>query len=235
VSDAAGNTAPWGPVTIRTRNAACDPGPPAADLRIRAGLARRGKPRRRVTVGYGERVRIVGRLTRTDGTPVAGAPMCVAEKRVGQASRNVSTGPTTDADGRFSYRLERGPSRAVWIVHRVSGAAAAKRLKLAVRPRVSFRPAGRSLRNGDRLSFRGRISGPVPKRGVLVQIQVDRGDHWQTFTSGRANSRGRFTASYRFSRTLGVANYRLRAHVPGQGSYPYAAGSSRPAVVRVDG
>jgi hypothetical protein len=232
VADAAGNVTPWGPVAIVTNNVHCSPKPAAPDETLRASFARR-RAVRRMTVGFKRRARVTGRLVRADGTPIPNAQLCLLVRRDGRSVPHDAPGPVTDAQGRFRLRLPRGPSRTFWVVHRSGAGAAAKKLRLAVRPRIRVRTSAPTVRNGQRVGFRGRVSGPVPKRGVLVELQVDRGSHWQTFTTARARGRGRFRAAYRFSRTQTAANFRMRVRVPGQASYPYAKGISRPFVVRV--
>jgi hypothetical protein len=76
---------------------------------------------------------------------------------------------------------------------------------------------------------------PFPRRGLLVELQARRETGWQTFATTRTNARGRFHYPYTFSRTQGVQRYRLRARVPQQATYPYAAGASRPVRVQVQG
>jgi hypothetical protein len=232
VADAAGNVTPWGPVPVVTDNVHCSPTPALPGETMRASFARR-RAMRRMTVGFNRRARVTGRLVAAGGTPIPNAQLCLLVRYDGRSVARDVPGPVTDAQGRFRLRLPRGPSRTVWVVHRAGPAAAATKLRLEVRPRIRVRTSKPTVRNGQRVGFRGRVSGPVPKRGVLVELQVDRGSHWQTFTTARARGRGRFRAAYRFSRTQTAANFRMRVHVPGQASYPYAKGSSRPFVVRV--
>jgi hypothetical protein len=173
-----------------------------------------------------------------DGTPVAGAPVCVTERPevTGGALR---VGPTlvTDAAGRFRYTVKRGPSRRVDFVHRVAGGAVSDRVLVRRRAPIRFRGSRRVLRNGESILLKGRLRrGPIPRRGVLVEIQAHRPSGWQTFGKVvRTDRKGRFRFRYRFVRTRGVQAYALRARIPRSREYPYATSTSRPILVRVIG
>jgi hypothetical protein len=235
VSDATGtNVTEWGPAQIRTANAGCSPEPRVDALRIGAAFAR---GRRAVTVRYGRSMRVRGRIATPEGGPVAGARICVAarEDMTGAALRSRGW-VTTSADGRFSYRLRRGPSRRIAFVHRTAGGAVVADVRLRVRAALTMRASRRELRTGQRVMLRGRLKGgPVPRRGVLVELQAKRGRRWQTFGTTRSSRKGRYRFSYPFTRTGGVQYYVLRARVPRQASYPYATGAARPEIVVVRG
>jgi hypothetical protein len=265
VSDATRtNVTEWGPVRIRTANAGCAPTPRVDALRMRASLAPRGRraPGRRSSdardsralggrssaardsrapagrsSGARGRARVRGRLLTPAGVPVGGARICVAARAAMTGAALRSRGwVTTRADGRFSYRLRRGPSRRVYLIHRTAGGAVVASVRVRVRANVSMRASRGELRTGQRVVLRGRLRGrPIPRRGVLVELQAKRGRRWQTFGTARTNRRGRYRFSYPFTRTAGVQYYTLRARVPRQASYPYARGASRPEIVVVRG
>jgi hypothetical protein len=239
VSDAAGNVTPWGPIKITTANASCNPHPRGTGMRLTARLrytgSSGGRSRATVVAAFGRRVVVSGRL-RADATPLPGADICVVSRddKPG-AGLNVEGRLQTDAQGRYSYDLAPGRSRAIWVVHRTSDGAISGRVRLGVRAYVSVTPSQQRLRNGQRLELAGRTAKPTSKRGVLVLFEVRRGDHWQVFKRAQTNSRGRFRSAYRFTRTFRTQRYRFRAVVPEQGGYPYATGASRSIVVTVQG
>jgi 5-hydroxyisourate hydrolase-like protein (transthyretin family) len=191
-----------------------------------------------LTLALGKPSVLHAQLNNADGTPAANTPVCVAERLQGddtaplQPIARLNTGP----DGSIVVPIAAGPSRDLWVVRRMDGGALASSVKVQTRPQVSARARRHSLRNGQVLKLRGIVRGdPIPAPGVLVELQARRGRGWQTFKTKRTGVDGRFTAAYRFTRTAGVQHYQLRAHVPMQASYPYAAGASNTVSVRVRG
>jgi hypothetical protein len=242
VTDATGvNAAVWGPARISTYNGSCTPTPPARDLRMGAAILRRKGRRlvrsRNVTIRYGRSVRLAGRLLTLQGAPVGAAPVCVTWRQQSEgAGLRGNRMLVTDAIGRITYRLDPGPSRTVLFVHRTPEGAVTSAVHVNVRAPVRFKGSRRSLRNGETLVLSGRLPGrPLPRRGVLVELQARREGGWQTFGTTRSGRGGRFSFGYTFTRTTGVQAYALRARVPRQAAYPYASGASRPVRVRVIG
>jgi hypothetical protein len=95
-----------------------------------------------------------------------------------------------------------------------------------------------SLVNGQTVRLFGRLRGLPSPAGVIVQLQalVTRPKrHWMTFGIATASSDGRFSYTYRFTRTTRIQVYRLRARIPSQLGFPYRAAASRPEPVRVTG
>ena len=198
--DAAGNDSAAGPydVTVRNTPVSCAPGDQRrdhrraaaqADARCRSGRRRRGSAaaRRR-------------------------APSCGWSRgwRGAATWRSRSArGARAGADGRYSLRVPKGPSRTLRVGWRRAGEpdfACSRPLSLKVRARVSLRgsksvPAGR-----PRATFRGRlIGGYVPRRGKLVLLQGKQaGRSWRTFRAVRTNRQGRFKTRYRFSGARGA-------------------------------
>src|SRR5262249_25522101 len=123
----------------------------------------------------------------------------------------------------------------VWAIYRTGGASVAAKAVVSVRTRVSIKPARRSLHAGSVLAMHGRVAGPIPIGGALVDIQAKRGHHWQTFRPAHADRSGAFKTRYRFVGGPGVRHYALRAYVPQQDAYPYAATTSGSFTERVTG
>jgi hypothetical protein len=183
-------------------------------------------------------VRIRGRLSAGPQLPIAGAKVCVGVRKAFHEARLVRRkSVTTNERGRFTYRASTGPSRMIRLGYRSdAGQVVSARVRLHVRASLALRAKPRRLRNGERVRLRGKLrSTPVTRRGALVEVQARRPHRWQTFTTTRSDRRGRFKTSYRFTRTVGLQTYRLRALVPRQPLYPYAPGSSRPVRVTVRG
>jgi hypothetical protein len=77
---------------------------------------------------------------------------------------------------------------------------------------------------------------PLPAVGKLVEIQVKQPTgEWTTFRTLRTDAQGRWTLPYRFRRTACHTRYQLRAHIPAEAGYPFAAGHSRARSVLVRG
>lgn len=239
ITDATGtNAAVFGPVVVRTMNAACGlPVTGDRSLRMAASLASK-RTRKTRTVRYGRTVRVFGRLTTAAGAPVPGAPVCVgSHDDATGAGMGVLGMATTDAQGRFVTRVRALSSRSVRLAFRSSaGLVAASSVRLSVPAVVSIRASHHRLHRGQRVVLRGRVRGrAIPAQGLLVELQARRPGSWQTFRTARTDRRGRFTSTYRFTRTVGKVRYRLRARVPRQPVFAYAAGVARPVTITVRG
>jgi hypothetical protein len=215
---------------------ACGPAPAVGGHQLHVAI-QRGRPRKSITTRYGSPVNVRGSLATPTGAPVAGAPICIAARNIdSRAALRATRYIVTDGQGRFTYRLRRGPSRRVWFVHGSQLGAVADSVLVRVRASVSLRASSKSLRTGDTLVMRGRLRGWPRRRGVLVELQARRPTGWQTFGTASTGSGGRFSYAYQFTRTVGVERYVLRARVRAQPShYPYATGASRPLRVLVVG
>jgi hypothetical protein len=102
-----------------------------------------------------------------------------------------------------------------------------------VRARVSLSGPKSIPASLPRATFRGRLRGGyVPERGKLVLLQGRQpGRNWRTFRAVRTNRKGRYSTRYRFSGARGL--FRVRARVPVEAAYPFAAATSGLARVRV--
>jgi hypothetical protein len=229
--DVAGNSLVYGPFQISVRNtpSACGPGP--AGLKITARFRTGG---RRVTVRRGKRVGIRGRIT-ASGAPVAGATVRLVGRvqRRGSAPGATDRVATTGADGRFRLRAPAGLSRTLWLGVRAGAAdtrfTCSKPLRLGVRAGATLRASRTRLSGPGTVRFAGRLR--VPARGKIVVLQAREAGRWRTFANTRTNRRGRFSARYRFRGVPG--RYPVRALVPADASYPFAAGTSRSVTIRV--
>jgi len=229
--DAAGNTT----VVERRRNGSpmTLSNPLKATSALRAGF-RHGRLSRAAPLG--SRVRIAGRLTTGRNTSLGGMPLRIVERFAPGARPAVRVSRArTGADGRFSYRLAPGPSRAVAVNfagHATLARASAPALELRVRSRVRLRVSRRVARVGGRpVVFRGRVFAGS-RRSVQLQFRVP-GLPWTEFRTVRANRGGYFRYRYRFSDDDSRgARFQFRAYVPAQENWPYEPGGSRPVLVR---
>jgi hypothetical protein len=252
LEDAAANrTAIFGPV-VRNISASSAIGPgsdPALrgaangdgasdQARLTAHWGARGS-RTRLVSAFG-RVHVVrGRLTGSDGAPIANAAIDVVSKTTAVGARELFKrfGPRTESDGRWRLVLPRGvSSRELRFRYRshvsdtIAAAQAAVALRVRAGLRLSIRP--RVARRGRAIRFDGRLlGGPLPRGGkqIVLVARASRGG-WVRFNVIRTDPDGRFRTTYRFQQP-GAATYRFRALSLAEAAYPYVAGGSN--VVRV--
>jgi hypothetical protein len=139
---------------------------------------------------------------------------------------------TTNAKGRWTFRVPRGPSRSLTVGYR------ARANDSAYAARVSFRElvaAGVVLHApphtvaGRRVNFEGKLLGGfVPRRGVYVSLEIYYAGTWREIALLHADRHGSFGYGYKFA-AIGPATYRFRARVPPLPDYPFQGGAS-PAV-----
>jgi hypothetical protein len=209
---------------------------PAMKLDVRARAKGSSRARRTVTVGYNHGLSASGTFANPDGTPLAGAKLCVVSGDVLAGSSIQPMGTlVTDEKGRFTIDLPTTQSARVWFVHRGGSASAASSVELRVKTPLTLQPSRRRLRNREWVTFRGAIGGGGDPAGTLVEIQTRREGGWQTFGTVRADEDGHYRLRYRFKRTLGVARFKFRAFVRAQRGLPYASGGSPSVRITVRG
>jgi len=275
-TDAAGNggaaqfRAAGSPAEVRRQVAGAGGGEPGPSLRREGSAAARGRAthlvaylaeggggrRGGLTVDYGTRVEVVGRLTdaRGDGLGarlthargdgLGGRPVAVVARATGGVARAPERRRViTDGSGRFRLRLPAGTSRRVLVSFHGGGGFAPVRhrpLALRVRAAVSLAAVPARLRTGESVTLSGRVlpgAARIPARGKLVTVQyLERASgRWRPALVVRTGARGRFKARYRFRYVTGAARIRLRATALPESGWPYASGSSPPVTVQVRG
>jgi hypothetical protein len=193
---------------------------------------------RTLKVGFGKKATINGRLVDSAGRPIARAELVVLTKRnVAAAQFSKLTTVTTDASGRFRYVAPAGASRVVRLGYFAfsgdSSYADATDVTLLVAGALTLK-APKRVANKHAAAFSGRVKGtPLPKGGVLVDLQVWFHGKWRTFATPRANAKGAFRFRYRF--TQGAAKWTFRARVRKDSLYPYELAYSRKLAVIVTG
>jgi hypothetical protein len=203
-------------------------GTPAADKVVLTALINSRSLTQKVK--FGKRVPISGRLVGPNGAPIAGATLGVqVQTALPGASMADAAQVVTGADGRFSYTAPAGPSRVVRFGYRSYSAdssfADTTDVRLLVSAGVTMKAKPKKVRNRHATVFTGRVlGGPVPARGVVVDLQVFYRKQWRTFAAPRTNRRGAYRFKYRFM--AGAATWKFRARVRPDGRYPYAQGYS---------
>lgn len=223
---------------VRTAAEGPPPAPACAPSGARVELAFAGeRPQPRRTVGFGRDAVIFGRALRPDGAPAEGAPIRILQAAAGLAEIGQVT---AGSGGTFAFNVPPGTSRTLFAAFRASPAdealACSPPAELRVRAGATLRASRRRIRNGKRVTFRGRVLGEaVPPAGKIVIVQAfDRG-RWRTFKATRAGADGAYRTRYRFTKTRRTTTYRFRALVPAEQAFPYARGTSKTVKVRVRG
>jgi hypothetical protein len=232
------NVAAWGPVDVTTANG---PGQCATGSAVAGAVGVRfaTKRGRSITLRYGRARTIRGTVTDAAGQPVPGARVSLLSRvrRSGARTREGRTPILAGADGRFTYKIPKGPSRLLRFGWRASPASSlltcSAQLRVNVRAPVSLGVSPHVVASGSRIRLSGRLRGGyLPARGRLLDLQAfDRG-RWRLFNSVRTRRNGRFSVSYRF--TSGArGTFPIRVRVRPSSDYPYTLGYSRVVRVRV--
>lgn len=248
VQDAAGNSAVVYDGAISTRQPASNslgaqPGPGAGGSpgAAAAGVANGTTASRtaqlrlgvksRITRTFRRRaLRVTGRLLDSQGHPIAGAALDVLQQAGGSPNLSVIGHAHTRANGTFIAAVRGGPSRTIEIAYRAfstdAGYAAVARITERVEAGVQLRVSPRRSGSEGTITLSGRVLGPVPAQGVVVELLVHYRGHWEPFRAPRTDARGRFRVVYQFQG--GVGRFPFRALVFGnQGGFPFVLGESR--------
>ena len=182
--------------------------------------------------GYDERPRLVGKLRDERGRALAGESVEVLERFAGGSTLEpVSHVVRTDAHGRYSARVARGPSRRITV--RYAGSprrlpAVAEPVRLGVRGAATLKISSRRVRAGRRAVFSGtigRYGARLPEAGKLVELQVSGGGIRRPRTvrqAFRTDARGRWRIRYGFDRFYShPTRFRFRLKVTPESRWPY--------------
>jgi hypothetical protein len=236
VRDAANNALArsLGLVTVANGGAVPNGPNPSRLAKITARFTTSKKTSRRLR--YTATPTVKGVLVDDHGQPITGATVAVLARLKQSGARDAQAATAqTGADGGFSLKLPSGPSRTITFAYTAFSGdakpAATARLRTTVRATVSARIAPRSVRAGKSITLSGRL-GPLPRKGIEVTMQARQGSKWRTIDGVRTTSGGAFRWRYRFSTRQARRTYAFRARVASQ-NYPFAAASSKAALVRV--
>jgi hypothetical protein len=179
-------------------------------------------------------VLVCGFVESAGGEPIPRAVVAVLSRlRTGGGFEALAT-LAADPLGRFTYRIQPGPSRTVRFQYRGGDLVkpAASDIRVLIPARSSIAVDRAHVLNGDEVTFKGALrGGHVPQGGKLIDLQAYYRGGWRTFATPRTDESGRWRYRYRFGATRGVVRYRFRARIRRETAYPYELGYSR--VVRV--
>jgi hypothetical protein len=231
------NVAASAPVEVVTANGPgqCATTASAGSVAVRFG-SKRG---RSITLSYGRARTIRGTVSDAAGAPVPGASVVVLSRvrRTGAVVRAGRTPLVAGAEGRFVYRIPKGPSRLLRFGWHASSASAlltcSAALHVNVRAPVGLTISPRVVAPRGRIRLTGRLRGGyVPARGRVLDLQAYERGSWRPFETVRTSGKGRFSAAYRF--TSGArGTFRIRVRVRPSSDYPFTLGYSRVVRVRV--
>lgn len=188
----------------------------------------------RAVADYGRTPQLEGVLRGASG-PLADQPVDVVERfAAGSSLEPVSRTVATDARGRFSLALSRGPSRSVEVGYagnRRYQAARPSALELGVRGSARLVTVRKRVRAGSRARFEGSVGtfGAVMGAGKLVELQVKGGGirRFRTVRQAfRTDPAGNWRLRYAFDRFYRrPTKFLFRLKVSREVGWPYLSPS----------
>jgi hypothetical protein len=171
-----------------------------------------------------------GRLLDSQGQPIAAASLDVIQQLAGAAGPEVVGHARTRSDGTFDAAVAPGRSRTIEVAYRAfsgdGGYAAQAKITEAVGAGVKLKISPRRTNSAGAITLSGTVLGPIPSRGVVVDLLVHYRGRWEPFRTPRTDAHGRFHVAYQFQG--GVGRFPFCAEVlAGQADFPYAAGRSQ--------
>lgn len=180
--------------------------------------------------------RFLSRLLNAQGLPIVGASLDVLQQ-VGGSTLELIGHARTGTNGTFMASVPGGPSRMVEVGYRAFSADAAysatAKVLESIRAGVKLSVSPRRTGSEGTITLSGRVLGPVPAQGVVVEMLVHYRGHWEPFRDPRTDSHGRFRVVYQFEG--GIGRFPFRAEVPGgQAGFPFGNGNSQVVDVRTN-
>jgi hypothetical protein len=183
-----------------------------------------------LTRSYPKRAfKLTGQLTNNHSAPIAGATLDVLQQVAGTNDLKLIAHATTSANGTFTLSVPPGPSRTITIAYRARssdpGYAATARVRETVHASALLKVTPRNSSPTGTIILSGRMQGPVPPHGAIIELLVHYRGHWEPFRDPRTNKHGYFHIAYQFQGAIG--RFPFRAQIPaGQAGYPYTIGYS---------
>ncbi|HYM55450.1 MAG TPA: hypothetical protein VES97_08815 [Solirubrobacteraceae bacterium] len=194
--------------------------------------------RGRITRTFAHRaLRLAGRLLNAQGHPIVGATLDVSQQVAGSSRTQVVVHAHTGDDGSFIARVPGGPSRLIEVAYRAFstdiGYAAEAKIAESVNAGVRLVVTPRRTSPEGTITLSGRVLGPVPRQGVIVDLLVHYRGRWEPFRTPRTDAAGHFAVTYQFQGALG--RFPFRAEVPSsQADFSFARGLSEVVDVATD-
>jgi hypothetical protein len=189
-------------------------------------------------LGFGGRGEVWGLLETAQGTPIASVGINVVAQPLGGGASNAGT-VTTNAAGRFAYRVPPGPSRTLTFAFPGTSTlgSAAGTATVEVAGRGTLRLARGPLRAGRTAVFFGRVLGHyIPPGGKLVQLRyrLPGSRAWSPFGPDIYTSQnGDWRVRIRLGASARGYRYELEALLPAQADWPYGRAVSNTETRRI--
>jgi hypothetical protein len=184
----------------------------------------------RITRAFAHRgLRLAGRLLGPQEHPIGNASLDVLEEIAGTATLRLIGHATTRADGTFVASVPAGPSRLIEVAYRAFSAdavyAAVAKVEESVNAGVRLSVSPHRTGTEGTITLSGKVEGPIPRQGVVVDLLVHYRGRWEPFRSPRTNSHGGFRVVYQFEGGIGRFPFRALAF-GGQSGFPFSNGES---------
>jgi hypothetical protein len=185
-----------------------------------------------LTIRYGARERVTGRLMTPSGQAISGVPIDVCEIPAYEGGMPVDVASVrTGTTGEWTLTLPKDISSSSLRFVYPSPASdmtpvATTTLTLRVHAGIELRIAPHISSVGHRIFFSGTLHGaPIPPGGKQLELEASSGGGWIQFDTLTTNSKGRYRASYRF-KFPGPITYKFRVVSPYQSNFPFLSGTS---------
>lgn len=177
---------------------------------------------------------ITGQLLNGSGAPIGDATLDVREQLQGSSAPQRIAHAKTATNGSFTVQVPAGPSRLILLAYRAYSTDPANTTQAAVQETVTagvqMHITPRRTSPAGSITLAGHVAGPVPHRGVVVELLVHYRGHWEPLRTPRTDPSGRFSVPYQFQGAIG--RFPFRAEVfGGQSGFPYTTGRSSPVDV----
>lgn len=214
-------------------NNTCPASPVAGGSTLTAGFA--GNKRKDRTLSFHHKSLIRGRLTDASGQAVAGAQVCIQAHTdlAGRTFHLVAT-TTTNQNGGWTYKTNRGPSRIFRVGYRYGASEISTDLALHIRSRSTLHLSTHRTPFHKKVYFSGELPGPAcAGRTAYVSGTVPGAS--RRFLVGQATTDPlcHFRIGYAFLKITATARFVFWVNVPEQAGYPYRPGRSVNRYMRV--
>jgi hypothetical protein len=189
------------------------------------------KPTRRIR--HGKSTTVSGFVETTDGTALGGQPVQVYAAPDDNALRyHLIRTVSTDANGLWTAKVGRGPSRLIEAVYPGSATtepATSPTVRLTVPAKIAVKISPRVVPWAGKITITGRlVGGYVPGDGVALRLRVPYPGGQVLQEPFRTNRHGEFRFQWSYGAGRGVVRYRFTvATTATESDYPWAATVSR--------
>lgn len=214
-------------------NNLCPGSPVAGGKTITAGFAgNKGKDR---TLPFRRKALVRGRLLDANGQPVAGAQVCIQAHTdlPGRPFHLVAT-TSTNQNGGWSYKTNRGPSRIFRVGYRSGAFEVAETMALRIRSRSTLHLNTHRTPFGKKVYFSGELPGPsCAGRTAYVKMTVRGASRKILVRQATTDPLCHFRIGYAFAKIDVTARFIVWVFVPEQAGYAYEPGRSVNRFIRV--